>query len=155
MMHVVLYRPLIPQNTGNIARTCAVTNSKLHLIKELGFSLDEKHLKRSGLDYWNLLDIEIHENFEAFEEKYKPQKLFPVTKFAQNYYDEADYKGECFLLFGQETKGLPDYIKKKYWDNAVKIPMIDNEHARSINLSTCVGIVLYHALHKRGFDFLK
>lgn len=153
MIHVVLYKPLIPQNTGNIARTCAVTGTRLHLIKELGFSLDEKNLKRAGLDYWNLLDIEVHESFEDFIEKYNPKALYPVTKFAEKHYCDMEFEEECFLLFGQETKGLPQDIKDRYWENAIKIPMIENEHARSINLSTSVGIVLYHTLCQRGFKF--
>lgn len=153
-MHVVLYRPLIPQNTGNIARTCAVTGVKLHLIERLGFSLDEKKLKRAGLDYWHLLDIEIHSSFEAFVKKYGDEKLFPVTKFAKRNYTEASYDKDTFFLFGQETKGLPEEIMRRYESNQIRIPMIDTPFARSINLSTSVGIVLYEGLRQINFEGL-
>lgn len=153
-LHVVLYRPLIPQNTGNIARTCAVTGSKLHLIEELGFSLDEKKLKRAGLDYWHLLDIEIHRSFEAFLEKYGDKNLFLVTKFAKTNYSENTYTNDCFFMFGQETRGLPQEIMDRYPDRQIRIPMMDTPYARSINLSTSVGIVLYEGLRQIGFESL-
>ncbi len=153
MVHVVLYRPLIPQNTGNIARTCSISGSKLHLIEELGFTLDEKKLKRAGLDYWHLLDIEIHKSFDDFIEKYGDKNLYLVTKFAENNYTDVNYTDEAFLMFGQETKGIPDEIKNKYIDKQIKIPMIDNPAARSINLSTSVGIVLYEVLRQLNFNF--
>ncbi len=154
MLHIVLYKPLIPQNTGNIARTCAVSGVKLHLIEELGFSLDEKQLKRAGLDYWHLLDIEIHKSFEDFESKYPQANIYLVSKFAKIDYSKPHYTDETFFLFGQETKGLPDYIKEKYSDKLIRIPMLDEPKARSINLSTSVGIVVYEGLRQLNFQNL-
>ncbi len=151
MLHIVLYKPLIPQNTGNIARTCAVTGSKLHLIEELGFSLDEKQLKRAGLDYWHLLDLEIHPSLDDFLGKYGDKNLFLVTKFAKQDYTVPNYTDESFFLFGQETKGLPDSLKQDYAEKQIRIPMLDTPFARSINLSTSVGIVLYEALRQIRF----
>ncbi len=154
MLNIVLYKPLIPQNTGNIARTCAVTGVKLHLIEELGFSLDEKQLKRAGLDYWHLLDIEVHKSFSKFEEKYPNADIYLVTKFAEQDYSTPRYSEDSFFVFGQETKGLTDDIKEKYFDKQIRIPMIDEPKARSINLSTSVGIVLYEGLRQLGFKNL-
>ncbi len=154
MLHIVLYKPLIPQNTGNIARTCAVTGSKLHLIEELGFSLEERQLKRAGLDYWHLLDLEIHPSLEDFLAKYGKENLFLVTKFAKRDYAVPEYTDETFFLFGQEMKGLPDSLKEAYADKLIRIPMSDTPFARSINLSTSVGIVLYEALRQLDFSNL-
>ncbi len=154
MLHVVLYKPLIPQNTGNIARTCAVTGTKLHLIEKLGFSLDEKQLKRAGLDYWHLLDIEIHKSLNDFLHKYGNKNLYLVTKFAKKNYSEPKYTDDTFFVFGQETKGLPEEFKEKYKDKLVRIPMVDTPFARSINLSTSVGIVLYEGLKQINFETL-
>ncbi len=154
MLHVVLYKPLIPQNTGNIARTCAVTGTKLHLIEKLGFSLDEKQLKRAGLDYWHLLDIEIHKSLDDFLEKYGNKNLYLVSKFATTNYSEPNYTDDTFFIFGQETKGLPNDFKEKYKNKLIRIPMIDTPFARSINLSTSVGIVLYEGLKQINFKTL-
>lgn len=150
-INIVLYQPEIPPNTGNIARSCAITGSKLHLIKPLGFSISDKHLKRAGLDYWDYLDIEVHDNVDAFFEKYGDQKLFFSTTKATKHYDACHFEDECFIMFGRETSGLPDWIHEKYAEDRFKIPMKDDEHLRSLNLSNSVAIVLYEALRQNAF----
>ena len=151
MNHIVLFEPEIPQNTGNIARTCAITGSKLHLIEPLGFSLNDKYLKRAGLDYWDLLDKEIHESFDDFLEKYNGTNLFFLTTKAHKYYMDIKYPEESFFIFGKETAGLPEKIHEKFAEQRFKVPMIDNPHARSLNLSNTVNIVLYEALRQNNF----
>jgi tRNA (cytidine/uridine-2'-O-)-methyltransferase len=154
MMHIVLFEPQIPQNTGNIARTCAITNSKLHLIRPLGFSIDEKSVKRAGLDYWSMLDLEVHDSFEAFLDKYQSSSMFFSTTKAQKYYHEVEYKEDSFIIFGSETKGLPNFIHERFTNQRIKIPMVEKEGARSLNLSNSVAIVLYEALRQTNFSFL-
>lgn len=151
MIHIVLFEPEIPQNTGNIARTCAATGSKLHLIEPLGFSLNDKYMKRAGLDYWDLLKKEIHGSLEEFLDKYSMENLFFLTTKADRFYTDISYPDESFFIFGKETAGLPELIHEKYVDKRFKIPMIDNPHARSLNLSNSVNIVLYEALRQNGF----
>ncbi len=151
MIHIVLFEPEIPQNTGNVARTCAITGSKLHLIEPLGFSLNDKYLKRAGLDYWELLQKEIHESFDDFLEKYGNESLFFLTTKTNKNYTKINYPKECFLVFGKETAGLPQVIHEKYIDQRFKIPMIDNPNARSLNLANSVNIVLYEALRQNDF----
>lgn len=156
-INIVLVEPEIPQNTGNIARTCACTNAKLHLIKPLGFSIDEKHLKRAGLDYWDKLEIEEHENIEEFFKKYdiNKNKMFLVTTKAPHKYTDADFSefDEIFLLFGKETKGLPESLLKENLEKCIRIPMANG--IRSLNLSNSVAIVLYEALRQVNFNDLK
>ena len=156
-LHVVLVEPEIPQNTGNIARTCAATGAKLHLVHPLGFSIDEKHLKRAGLDYWDKLEIEEHESFEKFLEKYKPQQnnMFFVTTKGKKVYSDVDYSemDEIFCLFGKETKGLPEDILKKYIEKTIRIPM--RETLRSLNLSNSVAIVAYDIFRQCDFSDLE
>ena len=153
-MNVVLYQPEIPQNTGNIARTCALTNTKLHLIKPLGFSLDEKHLKRAGLDYWDLLDLAVYDDFEDFLDKNPDPEIYVLTTHAKAFYSDIEYTGDADLLFGRETAGLPDEIHSAYPDHRFRIPMRNHERARSLNLSNSVNIVLYEALRQLGFPEL-
>ena len=152
-INIVMVEPEIPQNTGNIARTCAATGAKLHLVKPLGFEINDKYLKRAGLDYWDKLDIEEHENLNAFLEKYKfnLDKMFLVSTKAQHIYSEIEYNkyDEVFLLFGKETKGLPEELLKEYIDKAIRIPM--KEGLRSLNLSNSVAIVVYEALRQNNF----
>ncbi|MCL4419654.1 tRNA (uridine(34)/cytosine(34)/5-carboxymethylaminomethyluridine(34)-2'-O)-methyltransferase TrmL [Patescibacteria group bacterium] len=155
MINIVLYQPEIPPNTGNIARSCAITGAKLHLIKPLGFSIDDKHLKRAGLDYWDFLDLEVHEDEHAFFSKYGAEKLFFATTKATKYYDEQTFSDGCFIIFGRETSGLPAHIHEAYAENRFKIPMRKNEHLRSLNLSNSVAIVLYEALRQNDFFDLK
>lgn len=156
-LNIVLVEPEIPQNTGNIARTCAAVGAKLHLVKPLGFDISEKSVKRAGLDYWDKLEIEEHENLSEFLNKYSPEinKMYFVTTKGQNTYAEKTYKGEheIFLLFGKETKGLPEELLKSNMENAIRIPM--RETLRSLNLSNSVAIVVYEVLRQNDFDNLE
>jgi len=153
MMHVVLVQPEIPQNTGNIARTCAATGAKLHLIKPLGFELSDKYLKRAGLDYWHLMEYEVHESWEEFREKYPTARMHFASTKAPGSYCEAEYADEDFLVFGRETKGLPETLLRENYGMCVRIPM--RADARSLNLSNSVAVVLYEALRQTGFAGLK
>lgn len=150
--HVVLFEPQIPANTGNIARTCAATNSPLHLIEPLGFSTDDKHLKRAGLDYWNEVEIYKHENMEAFLKFVGGRKLYLITKFAEKVYSDVDYTAEedVFFIFGKETTGLPEEFMHEREDDCLRIPMND-EHVRSLNLSNTACMIVYEALRQQGF----
>lgn len=152
-MNIVLVEPEIPQNTGNIARTCAATGSHLHLIKPLGFSLADKYLKRAGLDYWHLMTYTVYENFDEFLEK-NPGAVchFASTKAANNYCD-VQYGENDYLVFGRETKGLPEELLRDNYDKCVRIPM--RQEARSLNLSNSVAIVLFEALRQQEFRGLK
>lgn len=152
-LNIVLVEPEIPQNTGNIARTCAAIGAKLHLVYPLGFNISEKQVKRAGLDYWDKLDIEEHNDFNSFLEKYKPEEnnMFFVTTKGKKVYSEVNYADfdEVFLLFGKETKGLPENILKKYIDKTIRIPM--RETLRSLNLSNSVAIVAYEVFKQTDF----
>ncbi len=155
-INVVMVEPEIPQNTGNIARTCAITGAKLHLVHPLGFSISDKYLKRAGLDYWDKLEIEEHESLSAFLEKYKPEEhnMYYASTKAQHCYADVDYSNmdEVFILFGKETKGLPEDLLQKYMDNTIRIPMLDN--LRSLNLSNSVAIIVYEVLRQVKFENL-
>ena len=156
-IHVVMVEPEIPQNTGNIARTCAATDSKLHLVHPLGFSISDKYLKRAGLDYWDKVEIEEHESLETFLKKYKPEEhnMFYASTKAQHCYSDVNYSemDEVFILFGKETKGLPEDLLQKYIDNTIRIPM--KGELRSLNLSNSVAIIVYEVLRQGGFKDLK
>jgi len=153
-LNIVLFEPEIPQNTGNIARTCAATGSKLHLIKPLGFSVSDKYLKRAGLDYWSLVDITYYENFEDFLSKVGDAEVFISTTKESRYYTDVKFTNDCYIMFGKETKGLPDYVHEKFKNTRIKIPMINNPHARSLNLANSVNIIMYEALRQLNFpDF--
>lgn len=149
-MNVVLHQPEMPANTGNIGRTCAATGTRLHLICPLGFRLDEKSLKRAGLDYWNELDVTLYDNFEDFLSKNPGAKVYMATTKAEKVYTQVEYEPDCFLMFGKESAGIPEEILVKYPETAVRIPM--NEEIRSLNLSNSVAIVLYEALRQQGFE---
>lgn len=156
-INIVMVEPEIPQNTGNIARTCAAIGAKLHLVKPLGFEITDKYLKRAGLDYWDKLEIEEHDSLEKFLEKYKPEEnhMYYATTKGKHCYSDVDYSqmDEVFILFGKETKGLPEDLIQKYFDNAIRIPM--RQHLRSLNLSNSVAIVVYELLRQVGFDALE
>ena len=156
-INIVMVEPEIPQNTGNIARTCAATGAKLHLVKPLGFEINDKYLKRAGLDYWDKLEIEEHGNLNAFLEKYnsKLDKMFLVSTKSKHTYSEIEYNkyDEVFLLFGKETKGLPEDLLKKHINKAIRIPM--KEGLRSLNLSNSVAIVVYEVLRQNNFNDLQ
>nr|WP_300093764.1 tRNA (uridine(34)/cytosine(34)/5-carboxymethylaminomethyluridine(34)-2'-O)-methyltransferase TrmL [Sedimentibacter sp.] len=153
-LNIVLFEPEIPQNTGNIARTCAATGSNLHLIKPLGFSLTDKYLKRAGLDYWELVNITYYENFEEFLARVNGRDVFIATTKESRFYTDVTYTDDCFIMFGKETAGLPDRIHQEYKNSRIKIPMIDNVKARSLNLANSVNIVMYEALRQLGFNNL-
>lgn len=156
-INIVMVEPEIPQNTGNVARTCAATGAKLHLVKPLGFKINDKYLKRAGLDYWDKLEIEEHDSLNAFLEKYNSEldKMFLVSTKSKHTYSEIEYNkyDEVFFLFGKETKGLPEDLLKKYIDKAIRIPM--KEGLRSLNLSNSVAIVVYEALRQNNFNDLQ
>lgn len=156
-LNIVLVEPEIPQNTGNIARTCAATGGKLHLVEPLGFSINDKYLKRAGLDYWDKLEVESHKSFETFLEKYKPEEnnMYFVTTKGQACYSDIVYSNmeEVFVLFGKETKGIPEEVLKKYLDKTIRIPM--KEGLRSLNLSNSVSIVVYEILRQDNFKDLQ
>ena len=156
-INIVMVEPEIPQNTGNIARTCAATGAKLHLVKPLGFEISDKYLKRAGLDYWDKLEIEEHESLEDFFNKYSiiNNNMFLVTTKGDNCYSDIDYSNldEIFLLFGKETKGLPEDLLKANLEKTIRIPM--KEHLRSLNLSNSVAIVLYEVLRQQNFSNLQ
>ena len=156
-LNIVLVEPEIPQNTGNIARTCAAIGAKLHLVYPLGFSISEKQVKRAGLDYWDKLDIEEHNTFNDFLEKYNPEEhdMFFVTTKGKKVYSEVNYSNfdKVFLLFGKETKGLPEDILKKYINKTIRIPM--RETIRSLNLSNSVAIVAYDVFRQTNFEGLE
>ncbi len=155
--HIALFEPLIPANTGNIARTCAATNTHLHLIEPLGFKTDDKHLKRAGLDYWNDVNITYHANLEAFLEVSKEGELFLVSKFANRTYSEVDYtdtEKDYYFLFGKETTGLPEEFMRAYEDECIRLPMND-EHVRSLNLSNTAAIMIYEVMRQQSFNGLE
>ncbi len=147
MFNVVLLNPQIPPNTGNIGRICVNTNSRLHLIKPLGFDIDEKSVKRAGLDYWKKLDLVVWDSLDEFlKENSNFDRFFFATTKSKRPYFEVEYKDEDFLIFGSETKGLPMELMRKNWENAITIPMCKN--GRSLNLAVSVGIVLYEAIRQ-------
>ncbi|MBU3179594.1 tRNA (cytidine(34)-2'-O)-methyltransferase [Clostridium psychrophilum] len=153
-LNIVLFEPEIPQNTGNIGRTCVLTDCKLHLIKPLGFSLEEKQLKRAGLDYWPYLDLEVHESYEAFREKYEGSTFYFSTTKGSKFYTKAKFKEGDFIIFGRESCGLPDSVRESDPDRCIRVPMISST-TRSLNLSNTVAIVAYEALRQIGFTDMK
>lgn len=150
-LNIVLVEPEIPQNTGNIARTCAATGCKLHLVKPLGFSIDDKQLKRAGLDYWHLLNIEYHDSFEALQAAYPSGEFFYSTTKGKQNHTQVHYTKDCFIVFGKETAGLPKPLLEANKERCIRIPMIQDESARSLNLSNSVAVVVYEALRQIGF----
>ena len=151
-MHIVLVNPEIPQNTGNIARTCAATGAKLHLIEPLGFELSDKYLKRAGLDYWRLMTYEVHPSWEAFLSANPGASLYYATTKAPRDYCAVSYGPDDYLVFGRETKGLDEALLAAHYERCVRIPM--REDARSLNLANSVAVVLYEALRQQGFPGL-
>lgn len=152
MLDIVLVEPEIPHNTGAIARTCAATGARLHLIRPLGFDISDKAVKRCGLDYWHLVDISEYENLDEYFEKNGDQALFLATTKAPRAYHEADFSRGAVLMFGKETAGLPLWLREKYRDRCLRIPMVSE--ARSLNLSNSAAILAYEALRQQGFPGL-
>ncbi|MDF2536809.1 MAG: trmL [Bacillales bacterium] len=156
-INVVLFQPEIPANTGNIARTCAATNTSLHLIRPLGFRTDDKMMKRAGLDYWEHVNIQYYDSLDELFDNYKQGKFYLITKFGEKTYsnfDFSDSEEDIFFVFGRETKGLPKEVIEKYKETALRIPMND-EHVRSLNLSNTAAILIYEALRQQDFINLK
>ncbi len=151
-MHIVLIEPEIPGNTGNIARLCAATGMELHLVKPLGFSTDDRYLKRAGLDYWHLVRVHYHENFDEVLALYHGHDFHYCSTKAPRPYSETAYGPEDILVFGKETAGIPESILQEHWESCVRIPMIAD--ARSLNLSNAVAVVAYEALRQQGFERL-
>ena len=152
-LNIVLVEPEIPQNTGNIARTCAVIGATLHLVKPLGFDISEKAVRRAGLDYWDKLDIKIYENLQDFKDKVKTDDIYLLTTKGKKVYSDVKYTPNTYIVFGPESRGIPeDYILERF-DRAVRIPM--RENIRSLNLSNSVAIVAYEALKQNNFDGLE
>ena len=152
-LNIVLYEPEIPANTGNIGRSCVATNTRLHLIEPLGFSLEEKQLKRAGMDYWKDLDVTTYVNWEDFCEKNPDAKLYFATTKARHVYSDVNYEADCYIVFGKESAGIPEEILKDHPDTCVRIPMVGE--TRSLNLSNSVAIVLYEALRQNDFANMK
>jgi len=152
-INIVMVEPEIPQNTGNIARTCAATGAALHLVKPLGFEIDDKKLKRAGLDYWDKLDITYHESLDSFMEYAKGENLYYFTTKAPHCYTDVNYPKRVFILFGKETKGLPEPLLYANPERCVRIPM--RETLRSLNLSNSVAIATYEILRQRDYDGLQ
>lgn len=152
-LNIVLHQPEIPQNTGNIGRTCAATGTKLHLIEPLGFQLNEKALKRAGMDYWQEIDVATYVNYEEFLEKNPGAKIYYATTKGRQLYSDVSYESDCFLMFGKESGGIPEEILKGHPDTCVRIPMLGE--TRSLNLSNAAAIVLYEALRQNQFAGMK
>ena len=150
-LNIVLVEPQIPQNTGNIARTCAATGARLHLVEPMGFKVDDAKLKRAGLDYWHLLDITYYENLDDFFEKNKDGVFFYFSTKAQKIYSEIEYPDNCYLVFGKETAGLPEELLYRNPERCVRLPMINNSDARSLNLSNSAAIGAYEVLRQWNF----
>ena len=152
MLNIVLVEPEIPQNCGNIARTCAATGARLHLIRPLGFDISEKAVRRAGLDYWHMVEVIDYENLDDFFARNKVEQMFCLSTKAPRCYTEANYRDGCYLFFGKETKGLPEPFLDEHYDACVRIPM--DPGARSLNLSNAVAITVYEALRQLSFPGL-
>lgn len=149
-MNIILHQPEIPANTGNIGRTCVATGSSLHLIEPLGFVLNDKTVKRAGMDYWDKLDLHRYVNFEDFRKKNPDAKIWMATTKAKKIYTQAEFGPNDFIMFGKESAGIPEEILVEYEETSIRIPMLDD--IRSLNLSNSVAIVLYEALRQNNFD---
>ena len=152
-LNIVLFEPEIPANTGNIGRTCVATGTRLHLIEPLGFRLNEKSIKRAGMDYWEHLDVTRYINFEEFLEKNPGAKIYMATTKGQQVYTEVTYEPDCYIMFGKESAGIPEEILVKNPDTCIRIPMLSE--IRSLNLSNSVAVVLYEALRQNNFESMK
>jgi len=152
-MNIVLLEPEIPANTGNIGRTCVATGTRLHLIKPLGFSLDEKQLKRAGMDYWEKLDVSVYLNFEDFMQRNPNAHVYMATTKSKQIYTKVEYEPDCYIMFGKESAGIPEEILVEHQKDCIRIPMLDE--IRSLNLSNSAAIVLYEALRQNGFSSMQ
>lgn len=152
-MHIILHQPEIPANTGNIGRTCVATGSSLHLIEPLGFRLDEKSIKRAGMDYWDSLDVTRYINYQEFQEKHPGAKVWFATTKAKKVYTEAVFGMDDYIMFGKESGGIPEEILVDHEQDCIRIPMLDS--IRSLNLSNSVAVVLYEALRQNDFQGMR
>ena len=152
MLNIVLVEPEIPQNCGNIARTCAATRSRLHRVKPLGFDISEKAVRRAGLDYWPMVDLQVYENLDHFFAVNPNPDLWLATTKAPRDYSQAQFAPDCWLMFGKETAGLPESLRQRYYERCIRIPM--RPDARSLNLANSVAILTYEALRQQGFPQL-
>lgn len=152
MLNIVLHEPEMPANTGNIGRTCVAAGARLHLIEPLGFSINDKMVKRAGLDYWDKLDVTVYDDFNDFCERNPGAKIYMATTKAHKIYTEVSYEPDCYIMFGKESAGIPEEILVDHEDTCVRIPMIGD--IRSLNLSNSVAIVLYEALRQNNFDHM-
>ena len=150
MLNIVLHEPEIPANTGNIGRTCVATNTRLHLIEPLGFRLNEKSLKRAGMDYWDQLDVRTYIDYQDFLEKNPGARIYMATTKAEKVYTDVSYEPDCYIMFGKESAGIPEEILVHHREDCVRIPMVGD--IRSLNLGNSVAIVLYEALRQNGFE---
>lgn len=150
MLNIVLHEPEMPANTGNIGRTCVAAGARLHLIEPLGFKLNEKMLKRAGLDYWDKLDVTVYDDYQDFLDRNPGAKIYMATTKAQKTYCDAAYGDDCYIMFGKESAGIPEEILVNNEENCIRIPMIGD--IRSLNLSNSVAIVVYEALRQHGFQ---
>lgn len=150
-MNIVLYEPEIPYNTGNIGRTCVLTNTTLHLIKPLGFDIDEKTVKRAGLDYWKNVKLVIWENYDEFKNANKDKKIYYATTKTKNKYTDVKFSDDDYIMFGPETRGIPETILEEHKDDCITIPMINI--GRSLNLSNSAAIILFEAYRQNNFNF--
>ena len=152
MLNIVLHEPEMPANTGNIGRTCVAAGARLHLIEPLGFSINDKMVKRAGLDYWDKLDVTVYDDFNDFCERNPGAKIYMATTKAHKTYTEVSYEPDCYIMIGKESAGIPEEILVDHEDTCVRIPMIGD--IRSLNLSNSVAIVLYEALRQNNFDHM-
>ena len=152
MINIVLHEPEMPANTGNIGRTCVAAGARLHLIEPLGFNINEKMLKRAGLDYWDKLDVTLYDNYDDFIQKNPEAKIYMATTKAPQTYTEVNYESDCYIMFGKESAGIPESILVEHQDTSIRIPMIGD--IRSLNLSNSVAIVLYEALRQNKFSHM-
>ena len=152
MLNIVLHEPEMPANTGNIGRTCVAAGARLHLIEPLGFSINDKMVKRAGLDYWDKLDVTVYDDFNDFCERNPGAKIYMATTKAHKTYTEVSYEPDCYIMFGKESAGIPEEILVDHEDTSIRIPMIGD--IRSLNLSNSVAIVLYEALRQNNFDHM-
>lgn len=153
MMNIVLHEPEMPANTGNIGRTCVATGTRLHLIGPLGFQINDKMLKRAGLDYWPNLDVTVYDDFNDFLKRNPGAKLYMATTKAKHVYTHVKFEEDCYIMFGKESAGIPESILQRYPDTSIRIPMIGD--TRSLNLSNSVAIVLYEALRQNDFEGMR